>query len=814
MKKNKFMVVSGFLGAGKTTVMIAFTEYINKNIGKAAIIANDLGSRDLVDADYTSTTGCSVTEIAGGCICYQTENLVGQIRRLRDVENADIVMSDIPGCGVGALDHVYHKLNSDYSEEFELAPFTVIVDPERLRMIMPEKADINLPKEMMYLLNAQLQEADIIVLNKIDILSDDEIEKYLSFLKMICPDTPVFAISARKKINIKEVVEYFMSHESKLKVVDLGYGRSEFLAAESKLSWYNRRLFLKTRDGMKFDCNAFIDDFIEAIRGKLIKNKRNIPHLKIFAVGGKNDFGKASLIGTDYKIEYDKKIQKKYDELRIIINIRAACESQLLAELIDEALNEIAGVYKVDYQIFFTECFGMTDEFEKIIHTTESLCPVCLKKVPARHVLINGDVYLQKTCDKHGDFSTIVWRGQSEPSYDLWKKNKWPICPQKCLAKVEKGCPYDCGLCDEHKQQTCCALIEVTQRCNLNCSVCFAESGGDSVDPSLDKIREWLKVLVEAGRPFVHISGGEPTVRDDLPEIIRMIKEMDFPYIQLNTNGLRLAQDPKYVKILKEAGLSSVFMQFDGTKDEIYRKLRGRNLLAQKEKAIENCGKNNLGIVLVPTIVPEVNADNIGDIVRFGLSKSPAVRGIHFQPVSYFGRYPAPPSDDERITLPEVIREIENQTGGNLKVEYFSPSGCDHARCGFHGDFVVMPDGSVKHLTIRNDEGCCCSSKTGSSGVERNRNFVKRRWVRESSKNDQNLDKPNCEMDEMDIFLDRLKSYGFTITGMAFQDCWNIDLERLHECSLHVVSPDGRIIPFCAYNVTNIDGKSIYRGNV
>ncbi|HBF36118.1 MAG TPA: radical SAM protein, partial [Firmicutes bacterium] len=118
-------------------------------------------------------------------------------------------------------------------------------------------------------------------------------------------------------------------------------------------------------------------------------------------------------------------------------------------------------------------------------------------------------------------------------------------------------------------------------------------------------------------------SGGEPTVRDDLPEIIKMAKKMGFPYIQLNTNGLRLAGEPGYAKILKEAGLSSVFMQFDGTKDEIYRQLRGRNLFAVKENAIKNCADNNLGIVLVPTIVPEVNVDNIGEIIRFGLSKAP-----------------------------------------------------------------------------------------------------------------------------------------------------------------------------------------------
>ena len=362
MKTNRFMVVSGFLGAGKTTSMIAFAQHINKCVGKAAIIANDLGAKNLVDSVYTSTTGCSVTEITGDCICYQTENLVGKIRKLRDVDNVDIVMSDIPGCGVGALDHVYRKLDREYAGEFALAPFIVITDPGRLRMIMPEKAHINLPEEMTYLLRAQLAEADVIVLNKIDLLSAEEIQRYVDFLRTTCPGMPVFAISAREKQNIKDVVDYIMSHEADHRTVDIGYGGAEFMAAEGKLSWYNRRFFLKTRDGAQFDGNAFIDDFIEALRRGLIGNKRNVPHLKTFAVGGENDFGKASLLGVDYVTEYDRRLEGRYSSLRVIVNARAACESQLLAELMDDALDRAAAEHNLGYQIFFTECFGMLDE--------------------------------------------------------------------------------------------------------------------------------------------------------------------------------------------------------------------------------------------------------------------------------------------------------------------------------------------------------------------------------------------------------------------------------------------------------------------
>ena len=360
--KNKFMVVSGFLGAGKTTSMIAFAEYLNKHGKKASIIANDLGAKNLVDSSFTSTTDCSVTEITGDCICYQTENLVDKLRRLRDVDNAQITMSDIPGCGVGALDHVYHKLNKEYPGEFDLAPFIVITDPERLKMIMPQKEQINLPEEMVYLLNSQIEEADAIVLNKIDLLSDEETDKYVKFLETNAPNVPVFPISAKEHKNIAAVVDYIMNTPAKLKEVDIGYGGEEFVAAEKKLSWYNRRFFVKREDDTKFDGNEFIDDYINEVRKLLIDNKRNVPHLKTFAVGGEDDSGKSSLIGVDYDILHDKKIKGEYSSYRVIVNARAVCESELLADIMEEALDNICKKYNVKCHTFFIECFGMMDE--------------------------------------------------------------------------------------------------------------------------------------------------------------------------------------------------------------------------------------------------------------------------------------------------------------------------------------------------------------------------------------------------------------------------------------------------------------------
>lgn len=360
MEKIRFMVVSGFLGAGKTTTMIALADCLNNNHGRAAIIANDLGA-NLVDTQLTQTSGSTVTEIASGCICYQMDNTVDQIRRLRDKDHAVFVMSDIPGCGVGALDHVYHRLARENSDEFTLSPFTVIVDPERLRMIMPERADINLPEELVYLLQLQLEEADLVVLNKSDLLAQAEIDRYVTFLEEACQGVPVLVISARERTGIEELARHVTTHTSALKNFSVRNNRA-FEEAEAKLTWYNRRLYFKTNSGSKIDCNALVEDMIEGIRTGLIERKRNIPHLKTFATSGNGDYNKASLIGVDYDIEYAEQFLRPHKNMRMIINGRAVCEARPLARIMDDALDFVCYKHDLDCQVFFTECFGMADE--------------------------------------------------------------------------------------------------------------------------------------------------------------------------------------------------------------------------------------------------------------------------------------------------------------------------------------------------------------------------------------------------------------------------------------------------------------------
>ena len=442
---------------------------------------------------------------------------------------------------------------------------------------------------------------------------------------------------------------------------------------------------------------------------------------------------------------------------------------------------------------------------------TASVCPICLRRIEARRVTEGDDIYLVKSCVDHGTFRTILWRGL--PSFHAWGGNRRDAAtPPVCATTVDRGCPFDCGLCPDHRQQTCCVVLEVTRRCNLSCPFCFASAGGSGDDVPLEEITSRCEALRGCGGPFnIQLSGGEPTVREDLPQIVSRIRSAGFPFVQLNTNGLRLAADAAYASALKAAGLSCVFLQFDGLSEDVYLRIRGRNLMEAKLAAIRNCAASELGVVLVPTLVPGVNTAQIGDIIRFAISQMPAVRAVHFQPVSYFGRYPRQPDDSGRITIPEVLRAIEQQTAGAMRVPHFLPPSAENAWCSFQGKFVIGDNGVAAPVTA--PPSCCGSSagfvQLGAGGdAQRARKAVARQWAFPE------ISAPNLpagiSVGSLDAVLERGQRT-LSISGMAFQDAWNLDLARLRDCFVHAAGK-GRLVPLCAYNLTASDGRALYRG--
>ncbi|MCR4894772.1 MAG: radical SAM protein [Eubacteriales bacterium] len=451
-----------------------------------------------------------------------------------------------------------------------------------------------------------------------------------------------------------------------------------------------------------------------------------------------------------------------------------------------------------------------------IIRNTRSVCPICLENIPARLIQEpDGSVFMEKSCPECGDFRTLIWRGKLD--FASWIAAASPLKDSEGIR-----CPDNCGLCGDHLRGSCCVLLEVTKRCNLRCRFCFADAGREE-EPSFDRLCEQIRDIASKGnKPMLQLSGGEPTLRDDLAGLIRTAKEAGIPYVQVNTNGIRLALEPHLASLLAGAGLDFVFLQFDGTDDGIYRFLRGRDLMRIKEKAIENSVKAGLGVTLVPTVVPGVNTECLGDIVKFAAERSPGVRGVHFQPVSYFGRTPDGfPPDGERCTLDELLYGLCEECG--LETADFVPSRCDHPLCGFHGSFI-----SEKGMLIPLTKGESVPRDTITS--EENREFVARHWKRdrqnepssgrmprETAEEDEDRPIPaggryslrlgmeESGVSDMDTFLKKVRSQSFTLSSMPFQDAMNLDIERLRSCSLHVYS-SGKLVPLCAEYLSAADG--------
>lgn len=448
---------------------------------------------------------------------------------------------------------------------------------------------------------------------------------------------------------------------------------------------------------------------------------------------------------------------------------------------------------------------------------TESVCPTCLQRIPARRVVEGEDVYLVKDCPEHGRFQIPIWRGR--PLFDSWRRPKIPTRPPVVYREKDRGCPFDCGLCPDHRQRSCTIILEVTHRCNLNCPVCYADSGENpGPDPSLETIGRWYRSARHAGGECnIQLSGGEPTLRDDLPEIVRLGRETGFSFIQVNTNGLRFGADDGFVRDLKAAGLDSIFLQFDGTDDRIYRQMRGRAVLSEKLAAIEACRRHRIGVVLVPTLVPGINLHDVGNLLRRAVDLSPVVRGIHFQPVSYFGRFPSAPTDKDRLTLPELMRAIEEQTDGAFQAAHFQPPGCENALCSFHANYLVERDGRTRPLAQSPGTCCCSEPEKAEVGAARAIASVARQWSAPEEapgQKPEKAEKPCCVtpgLTTLDDFLARARTHTLSVSAMAFQDAWNLDLERLRDCCIHIMAENGELKPFCAYNLTGSDGRRLYR---
>lgn len=474
-----------------------------------------------------------------------------------------------------------------------------------------------------------------------------------------------------------------------------------------------------------------------------------------------------------------------------------------------------------------------------MLKKTKSLCPECMEVIEAEVVEENGKVLIKKECQKHGKFEDVYWS-----DVELYKRfEKFAEIGdgvENPRTKEQRGCPFDCGICPNHKSHTVLGIIDVTNRCNLRCPICFANAAaaGYVYEPTFEQIKEMLKNL-RANKPTpppaVQLSGGEPTIRDDLPDIIRAAKEAGFWHVEVNTNGIRLAQDLDFVKQLREAGVSTLYLQFDGVTPEPTIKARGVDILPLKFKAIENCRKAGLtSIVLVVTLVKGVNDNQLGDIIRFAAKNKDIVRCVNVQPVSFAGRISQEERKRWRITIPDFMKAVEQQTDGQIKASDFYPvpftvpisrftsaySGREfvkftcHEHCGA-ATYVFVEDGNIIPVTrfvdveklFRLLDKYAAELKEGGFAAKAK---ILAKMVKDVpgtidvSKAPKGLNLPKIILKVLSTgsysALMEFHERAILIACMHFFDGYNADLERLERCGIHYATPDGRIIPFCSYN--------------
>jgi uncharacterized radical SAM superfamily Fe-S cluster-containing enzyme len=448
----------------------------------------------------------------------------------------------------------------------------------------------------------------------------------------------------------------------------------------------------------------------------------------------------------------------------------------------------------------------------EVIGETKSLCPICLSLIEAHRVIENGQVFLVKECPDHGLFKVPVW--DDAKYYSKVEGYDHPKVMPQVFEEWEGDAPSKMWDPSQQLQSTCLTVVEVTTGCNLRCPYCFASSEtSQKIDLDLETIRRmFTAVSKKVKKPIVvQISGGEPTIREDLPEIVAMAKGLKIDFIQLNTNGVRLAKDESYAGIMKKAGVDSVYLGFDSFDREVLKKISGVDLLDIKLKAIENCRRAGLPIELVPKIIPGLNVDQIGKIIEFAKKNIGIIKGVHFQPISYFGRVPAEPKDENYITIPALLREIEKQTGGEITPDDFIPTGCADVHCdtkcfGFisEGKFISLTKMSGKfspELDI---------TKTVREGVYGSWGNI---LAKEAGllDGDQPMTDKDCGCGTWMGLVKDLTLNALTISAMHFQDAWNIDYGRLRNCCIHEVMPDGRFVPFCLFNASDVKGRAPFR---
>ena len=444
---------------------------------------------------------------------------------------------------------------------------------------------------------------------------------------------------------------------------------------------------------------------------------------------------------------------------------------------------------------------------------TLSLCPHCLRRVDAKVVFDDDKVYMHKRCPEHG-FQKVLIATDVAYYKKLRNYNKASEYPRTFNTTTHYGCPYDCGLCPDHEQHSCLTLIEVTDRCNLTCPTCYAESSPTyGRHRTLAEIEEMLDIIVRnEGEPdVVQISGGEPTVHPQFFEILEAAKARPIRHLMVNTNGIRIARDAAFAERLASFMPDfEIYLQFDSFRPSVLQQMRGVDLTDVRQQALERLNEHNLSTTLVVTLQNGLNVDEIGPIIDYAIAQ-PCVRGVTFQPTQVAGRLDHFDPATDRLTLTDVRTAILEQS------DVFTPEDLIPVPC--NPDALVMGyalkvDGKIWPLTRFIDPSDLLDNSRNTIVYEQDERLHQHMLRLFSTGN--SVDALAGDLHELMCCLPLISaptlSYDnlFRIIIMQFIDAYNFDVRAIKKSCVHIVHKDGRIIPFETMNLFYRDAKEDY----
>jgi len=352
MNKIRFLMIGGFLGAGKTTTLGRLARsYMNKGL-QVGIVTNDQAT-DLVDTQNLRRQGFDVEEVPGACFCCRFDDLVSTIGRLGHNQTPDVILAEPVGSCTDLVATVVQPLKQFYPDRFQIAPYSVILKPSHGRRILRNEEGAGFSPKAAYIFRKQLEEADAILLNRIDELTPEEADELTTLVKEVNGDVPVLRISAKTGQGL-DALEELLDQDGNFgrRILDLDY--DIYAAGEAELGWLNSSL--KFSSPHEFELDVLLLEIVRSLRDRLGAQGYETAHLKVIGLW-EGFFGVANLVSSDSSPELSLPSHSRVREVDLIVNARVATDPGILERFVSDTALKAGEAREAQVQFHQTQSF-------------------------------------------------------------------------------------------------------------------------------------------------------------------------------------------------------------------------------------------------------------------------------------------------------------------------------------------------------------------------------------------------------------------------------------------------------------------------